>query len=111
MTTLTYAASSLITVSGRIKDFTVGEIDPYIIGDACLIEISINSRETVALLTDYQSCVDYPDDISRLRYIDVVVESKNRITNQKMLSILKLHSKAKWFYEVEYGAIENGLED
>lgn len=100
-----------VVIEGVIKSVHIGEFDPHVIGEACLVEVQVNARTSVGLLTDYESCLDYEKDLYKGRGISVVTDKKGQITGRLIIALLKERAQAQYFYEVEFGNIENGLAD
>ncbi len=90
---------------------TIGEFDPYVVGDSCLIEMKISKNHSVGFVTDFDSCLESEEELKVGRCLSVVVETKNQIKQREILNILRGAQKLSQYYEVEFGAIENGLCD
>jgi hypothetical protein len=98
-------------VQGVISDVTTGEIDPFIVGDACVIKIKTEEGHEVGLISDFDACNEATSDLMVGRGITVALTDKQRVRNSAKLHILREFSTAKAFYQVDFGTIENGLAD
>lgn len=97
---------------GSIKKVTMGEFDPFVVGEACLIEIQEEHGGVVfGLVTDYEECVRNEEELVVGRGAFVAGDFAKKITKKKTLKVLSEVSDADVFYEVEFGSIENGLLD
>lgn len=105
-----FANGKLLRFEGAIKNVTTGEFDPFVVGDACVVEMSVKNK-TIALVTDFDDCSSNEEDLTKGRGLTVIVESSNRIKRKAVLEILRQQIKADSFYKIEFGAIENGLAD
>jgi hypothetical protein len=103
------AQSHQTVIQGRILSTLVGEFDPHLIGDACLIEIELANDSVVGILTDFNECAE--EDLIVGRGIVLVAELNNQISSEDYIEILRFASRASNFFFSEYGAIENGLAD
>jgi hypothetical protein len=106
-----YAESSDVTFNGTIQSVLIGEVDPHIVGDICLIDLATDEGAVIGLVTDHDSCVDNQDELLYGRGLTVSVLPENKITDSAKYDLLKWKSHAKAFYDVEFGAIDNGLAD
>lgn len=100
-----------ISVSGTISSLQVGEFDPFVLGDICLLEVKVSSGAYVGLVTDSESCEENRDELILNRGLVAVVYQDDLIIDEDQVSLLNSLSSAKLFYRVEFGGIENGLAD
>jgi len=110
-TPMSYANTLTSSFFGHISDVLIGEIDPFYIGDACLIEVETEDKKIVGLLTNYEECIANEDELFRGRRLAIVFEDNQKISDLSQVQILNSISSAAEFYQVDFGSIENGLED
>lgn len=110
--TFNFAATAdlLADHSGQIAQVVTGEFDPYIVGDACVVLLKTDAK-TIGLLTDFDACEDYAEELSVGRGLTVVVEAQEKVTKTETLEILKGVVVADEYFKVDFGTIENGLAD
>jgi hypothetical protein len=104
-------AREVSSVHGNIIDYVAGEIDPYLVGDACIVRMVLKNGTPVAFVTDYESCEENSEELQNGRGLTVAIETHNRITDAKTLELLRRSLAARVYYYVDFGAIENGLAD
>jgi hypothetical protein len=104
-------ASSLITLHGQIERVTAAEFDPFVVGDSCVIEVRTPENKNIALVTDFDQCGEYFDELTEGRELTVVLDKSDQIRKRSVLSIFQMVIEAEKFYQVDFGAIENGLAD
>lgn len=96
-------------ITGSITQVITAEFDPFIVGDACVVTVA-TKESTVLLLTDFDLCNEYAEELIVGRNVTVALESSNIITDKNILSILE-DLNGDDHYSVDFGAIENGLAD
>jgi hypothetical protein len=99
-----------IVLSGSILDVQIGEADPFVWGDVCIIELKA-ATQNIGLVTDVDECLQNEEDLIKGRQLDVVVLKKDQVLQKDKISLLLLLSNASAFYSVDFGAVENGLAD
>lgn len=89
----------------RLKDSLCGEIDPFVIGDACVLVLENKGKESV-LITDVDFMVSLSEkELTQGQFFDLdfkAVEAVDKKTSKQMKQILtrsmNLSRKAKFFY-------------
>jgi len=104
-------AKEAFSVQGVISDVMTGEMDPFVVGDACVIKVKTKEGHEIGLLSGFDACTDATDDLVVGREITVSLTDKERVRSSAKLQILREFSTAKAFYQVDFGTIENGLAD
>ncbi len=110
MKTLLILLSLLVSISAdaeqfRLKDSLCGEIDPFIIGDACVLVLENKGKESV-LISDVDFMVSLSEkDLTNGDFFDLdlqAIEAVDKKTanqmNQVLYRSMNLSRKAKFFY-------------
>lgn len=99
-------------IQGVIREIWIGEIDPFAVGDACLVKIDEGSRGFTTLVMDFDACVDFNlDDTYIGRGVSVARESVQYIDRHEAIAELKSFDSESFYVFAEFDAFENGLAD
>ncbi|HRK08770.1 MAG TPA: hypothetical protein PLZ57_13460 [Pseudobdellovibrionaceae bacterium] len=99
-------------LQGIIREIWIGEIDPFAVGDACLVKIDEGSRGFTTLVMDFDACVDFNlDDTYIGRGVTVARESVQYIDRHEAIAELKSFDSESFYVFVDFEAFENGLAD
>lgn len=87
-----------------VENVLIGEIDPYEVGDACLIFVRTPDQKLYGLLNRDDACYDQEQALRKLRgtFVSVHSEEAEGITEVKKKSVLKIlksyNDKADYYY-------------
>lgn len=86
------------TIQATVKDSLCGEIDPFAIGDACLVYLKTNDNKKIALLMDFDEFQDeYLEE--ELNNQKVLIDTDG-LSNVKGEALLELRSMdSSYFYQ------------
>lgn len=104
-------AEEAFSIQGVIADVITAEMDPFVVGDACVVTIKTKEGHQIGLLSDFEACTDATEDLFVGREITVALTDKERLRSSSKLQVLRDLLAVKAFYEVDFGTIENGLAD
>lgn len=93
-------------ITGTITNVLTGEIDPFVIGDACLIEVKMENAPNIVFNTSQWECDNNTATIKAGQKVNVTVHKKDRIKNKKELAVLKEIFQAPRYYLVPFNEIE-----
>lgn len=93
-------------ITGTITNVLTGEIDPFVIGDACLIEVKMENAPNIVFNTSQWDCDDNSAPIKTGQKVTVTVHKKDRIKNKKELAVLKEVFQAPRYYLVPFNEIK-----
>lgn len=98
-------ASNYSEVSGKVLSLTVGELDPSVIGDACLVQVQ-TEKEIVGLLTSQYDCEDNASKLKEGSLVTASLHKRDRIQDKAMLNVLKSLTKSSKFFNIPYSEIK-----
>jgi hypothetical protein len=99
-----------LSIDGRIKKVITAEMDPFVVGETCIIIVSTSEKKTVLLQTDFEKCNDNSDELYEGRGLSVYLDETNVIVDPDVLSILS-EIQADSYFKTDFEYIENGLHD
>ena len=93
-------------IAGTISAVLSGEIDPFIIGDVCLIEVKMENAPNIVFNTTQWECDNNTANIKSGQKITALVHKKDRIKNKKELAVLKEVFAAPRYYMIPFNEIK-----
>ncbi|MCC2678251.1 MAG: hypothetical protein K0R29_827 [Pseudobdellovibrio sp.] len=97
-------ASKYNQISGTVDSITSGEIDPSVIGEACVIVLNTSAGKKVGLITSQYDCDD-ADSVKQGSTVTASVHKDDRIKDKKELDVLKGFG-ASAFFNVPFSEIK-----
>lgn len=109
---LSLQASAVVIedVVGQITEVVTGEIDPFVVGDACIVTVKKDNGDLIGLVTDFDACNDFGLEGAYIgRRLAIPASALSLIRDNDRLSVLREFDGKSFFLDVEFGAIERGL--
>lgn len=98
-------AAKHFELNATIVSVVTGEIHPYVIGDACLIEVKDEDGQVTGLVTDQYECDEASDKIKAGAKLTAQIHKSDRIKKKAELAELKSMFKASRYYNVPFSQI------
>ncbi len=96
-----------IELTGTIHSVLSGEIHPFVLGDACVIEVKDALGELTALVTDMYSCDENQESLKEGKSIKVLVHKKDLMDyEEENLSEVSDLFESRKFYQVPFANIK-----
>lgn len=96
----------IFELNGTIVSVTTGEIDPFVIGDVCLIEVKDQNDQITGLITDQWSCDDAAESIKAGKSVTLQIHKQDRIRKKSELEVLRRMFPASRFYKIPFDQIK-----
>jgi hypothetical protein len=98
--------SKYLTLEGTLTEVVTGEIDPFLIGDACLLQLKNTKGELIGLVTDLDLCDENMEKLKVGVALKASIHKKNQIKDKATLAELRSMFPAKKFYNVTFDSIK-----
>lgn len=103
----TFSLLAADTFKGKVEYADCGEIDPWYIGDACLVYIKTENGRRIALVMDFEMAVNEFDTDDLVGQTVTVDPTKlEKIKNKNKLMALMEYKDGYFYYEANIGVFE-----
>ena len=105
------ARAEMTDINGKITAVIYGEFDPYLMGDACIVQIQKENGAKIGLVTSFEDCDDNAGEYHMGRQVSIAKETLSYVKSRKKEALLNSILPSHDFFVVPAGTIENGLAD